>query len=328
MLCKVAFWDGTAMTFGYNGNGQLTSLTNAMGKTSVLAYDSDNRVADIRDALAGDYVAAGGVVGTAVACPSGTTGLSVTPVDTQICYDSSGRVATIIQPAPTTGAARPARTYTYASDHTGGTVWSYPDLHGNVTVTTGNTGSPLNNPVAYDPWGQPVTGSQALTNAAGGNILGAFGSNNKLTDTATGITITGARPYEAAEGRFLSVDPIEGGCANNYAYVFGDPFGKNDLTGRNVCRDYTITHIAPDHGVSEQMGLFGGGIVGGWLGFTAKLWVTWGKSWGPVRRPVSTSTRLPSATSVVVGASAIHSPTTISEPAPPAPPPRQRPIDR
>jgi RHS repeat-associated protein len=118
MLCKVSYWDGTTTTFGYNGNGQLTSVTDPGGVTSSFGYDSDNRLADIRDALASDYLTAGGSAGTAVACPAGTTGLSVTPTDTQVCYDSSGRVATVTQPAPTPGAARPARTYTYASGYT------------------------------------------------------------------------------------------------------------------------------------------------------------------------------------------------------------------
>jgi hypothetical protein len=31
--------------------------------------------------------------------------------------------------------------------------------------------------------------------------------------------------------RFLQVDPIEGGCSNDYAYVFGDPVNATDLTG-------------------------------------------------------------------------------------------------
>jgi len=284
---------GTANTTGYcyNSADQLVSSTTGAATSTQYAYDGHgNQTNDNGTTLAWD--AADRLTG---ATPSGgsTTGYSYDALDRVVSHtagsttvryaysgfsdsavatlDGSGNVLQQLVPLP--GGA-------LATVQSSGTVWSYPDLHGNVTVTTDNTGSPLNNPVAYDPWGQRVTGSQTLTNAAGGNVLGAFGSNNKLTDTATGITIMGARPYEAAEGRFLSVDPIEGGCANNYAYVFGDPFGKNDLTGRNVCRDYTITHIAPDHGVSEQMGLFGGGIVGGWIGFTAKLWVTWGKSWG------------------------------------------------
>ena len=116
MLCQVSYWDSTTTTFWYNINNQLPQLAvviSPSGQTSSFAYDSDNRLADIRDGLANDYLASG-QPGTPAACPSGTAGLSVAPVDTQVCYDSSGRVASVTQPAPTPGAPRPGRIYTYA----------------------------------------------------------------------------------------------------------------------------------------------------------------------------------------------------------------------
>ena len=36
----------------------------------------------------------------------------------------------------------------------------------------------------------------------------------------------------------LSVDPIEGGCANAYVYVRGDPVNSGDLTGDMACSRY------------------------------------------------------------------------------------------
>jgi hypothetical protein len=52
----------------------------------------------------------------------------------------------------------------------------------------------------------------------------------------------GERQYAPGLGRFLSVDPVEGGCANDYAYVKGDPIGSNDLSGRGIgeflCRPF------------------------------------------------------------------------------------------
>jgi RHS repeat-associated protein len=119
MLCQVSYWDGTTTSFGYNANRQLTMVTSPGGQVNLFGYDSDNRLAVIQDALASDYLAAGGVPGAPLAfCPQGTTGVPVNPVDTQICYDVNGRVASVTQPAPALGAARPSRTYNYAAGHT------------------------------------------------------------------------------------------------------------------------------------------------------------------------------------------------------------------
>ncbi|MGI5185565.1 RHS repeat-associated core domain-containing protein [Dactylosporangium sp. CA-152071] len=176
MLCKIAYWDGTATTFGYNGNGQIASVTNPGNQTVLLAYDSDDRLADIRDALAGAAVAAGTPAGTAVACPAGSTGLPVTPVDTQICYDSTGRVATVIQPAPTTGAARPARTYTYATDHTDTAIAGFSPASGYASRTTYDTQGRIiqqtdsSGHVTTSVWGNAVAAGNACTGACGSDL--------------------------------------------------------------------------------------------------------------------------------------------------------------
>ncbi len=50
----------------------------------------------------------------------------------------------------------------------------------------------------------------------------------------------GARPYTASTARFLTVDPIHGGCANHYVYGFGDPINAQVLTGKrtgNLCSE-------------------------------------------------------------------------------------------
>jgi hypothetical protein len=42
----------------------------------------------------------------------------------------------------------------------------------------------------------------------------------------------GVRLYTPTLGRFLTIDPVEGGSANNYDYSYADPINKFDLNGK------------------------------------------------------------------------------------------------
>jgi len=47
----------------------------------------------------------------------------------------------------------------------------------------------------------------------------------------------GVRLYNPTTGRFLTVDPVYGGNANDYDYCNGDPINCTDLDGRQMCKD-------------------------------------------------------------------------------------------
>jgi RHS repeat-associated protein len=111
-------------------------------------------------------------------------------------------------------------------------VWSYPNIHGDVAATSDGTGTKTGNTFTWDPFGQPLTGQP--TNTASSLSYGWEGSHLKGTEHQGDIdTIEmGERPYLPGAGRFLSVDPVEAGCANQYSYGFGDPVNGSDLTGQ------------------------------------------------------------------------------------------------
>jgi RHS repeat-associated protein len=55
---------------------------------------------------------------------------------------------------------------------------------------------------------------------------------DKQLYTASALILMGARPYDSSLGRFVAVDPIEGGSLNNYDYAAQDPMNRYDLSGK------------------------------------------------------------------------------------------------
>jgi RHS repeat-associated protein len=116
-------------------------------------------------------------------------------------------------------------------------TWSYPNIHGDVTALANQAGAKQGATVSYDPYGNPVAGT--LPDNAPGNLdYGWLGQHQRPIEHEPGLQPTvemGARQYSPLLGRFLEVDPIEGGSANDYDYTSGNPIGSFDLDGTRRC---------------------------------------------------------------------------------------------
>jgi RHS repeat-associated protein len=116
----------------------------------------------------------------------------------------------------------------------------YYDGHGDTAATADTTGT-RTGASSYDPFGGLLTGT-----TTGPTPKAWVGSASKRLDTVSGLIEMGARPYDPTLGRFLSVDPVDGGSLNNYDYAGQDPINSYDLDGTMLSEEALDSTGGPD----------------------------------------------------------------------------------
>ncbi len=191
--------EGTT-TYAYTAFGELAQATLPDGRSITYTYDASRRRTSkaIDGAVTERYLWAD------------TTRLLAT-------YDAEGALLVRFLYAD-------ARTPFGADTHAGRIFCAY-DQTGSLRTVTAEDGSLLKS-VTHDSFGNLIADSAP-------DLAVPLGFAGGLHDADTGLTLFGARDYDAELGRWIAKDPIgfAGGDANLYGYCLGDPVNLVDPSG-------------------------------------------------------------------------------------------------
>jgi RHS repeat-associated protein len=253
--------DPTLTSAQYDTHGNTTSLGDTANKTT-FTYDSSDRnigiqsnakstifTRDAQNRIISRTHKEGATTTSSVSY--GFTGSGDTP---DFLMDATGSVTQkyLTLPGDIIATIKPGST------SAGATTYSLPNIHGDVMATINADGALLDT-FMTGPFGetlpvQPAIPAGALApsvqpnNTTAGTSWNYVGQHQKLTDLDTspiagGIIQMGARVYIPVLGRFLSVDPVEGGTPNNYVYAL-DPVNEFDLSGQFIGAAVVLIGVA------------------------------------------------------------------------------------
>jgi RHS repeat-associated protein len=235
--------DGSTTTATYTYDPSTTAgidqLTSQTGPTRSFSYDTDGRMtgrgSDTINWDGRDRISGGTFSGTTISYAYDATGQtrSRTSGSTTTRYllgglfetNGSGTITNTYINGPQGALVRFAGPPALSSTAT----FLYYNGHGDLAADA-NTSGTRTATDTYDPFGAPLETQPA--NSTAHRFTGGW---SKQYDTAGDIVLMGARLYDPQLGRFLSVDPVDGGSANNYDYAGQDPINGYDLDGTMIC---------------------------------------------------------------------------------------------
>lgn len=255
-LIQAALPGGRTIVYGYDANGNRTSMIDSAGGTDTytsnnldqyssingqsLTYDGDGNLLAVGAGATYVYNARGQLISTTV---GGDTFIYT--------YDALGNRLTVTHNGTTTrllvdaaggyggsvvgdfqANGNPLRHYTYGlgltSQTTAGGVYSYYDFDamGNTTALT-DAGGQVVSAYSYLPFGELLSASGSAVNPF------TFGGQFGVADRGDGLYFMTSRYYDPSLGRFTSRDPVgfAAGDANLYRYVQNDPINSVDPSG-------------------------------------------------------------------------------------------------
>jgi RHS repeat-associated protein len=204
-------------TYGYNVDGDRTSVAAGVGNSSSYGYDQADRLITATVGMTqasyiydGDGLRQSKIVTT----PAGTTTTAET-------WDTAEGLPLLARDGATE----------YLTDPNGqpieaisGTAITYL-LHDQLGSTRGvlDSNGSLIASLSYDPYGN-ITGHTGTTQVP-------FGFAGEYTDRETGLQYLRARYYDPTTAQFLSRDPLVNTTGQPYAYTTDDPLNATDPSG-------------------------------------------------------------------------------------------------
>ncbi|MGW7170908.1 RHS repeat domain-containing protein [Streptomyces sp. NPDC054884] len=247
-LTSVAVDGGAATSYVYDEQGNTTKRYGPTGTAQSLVWDIEGELTRLTEGTKStDYLydANGELL-----IRRGPDKTVLYLAGQELHYDTAANKFTAQRYYPA-GDATAVRTETSLS-------WMVDDHHGTASMTVDATTQTITRRYTK-PFGEP----RGTTPSAWPDDKGFLG---KPADTDTGLTHIGAREYDPATGRFLSVDPVlapdDHESLNGYAYANNTPVTMSDPTG-----------LRPLSGCEQGCNDGKGGTTRDWMTPSANGWV-------------------------------------------------------